>query len=205
MAFSLEQCRNARISLVLRDVLSKILHELLENSGVEPRLVYDKIQNKKSFKLYQEERKIVKTLVDSATRFTQLDISLSWKIGTFFGLFSAPSRDWQAKPQPTENAIGDDIIRIKNARNKYLHGVSMISEEEMLDFFIEFTEVGKRVDRYLTKKPDPLFERQIQEFQTLKMEDRTEEILDSTSFVEDRKGKLSNISTLLSSFYGIFL
>ncbi|CAG2210603.1 unnamed protein product [Mytilus edulis] len=64
----------------------------------------------------------------------------------------------------------------------------MISEEEMLNFFIEFTEVGKRVDRYLTKKPDPSFERQIQEFQTLKMEDKTDEILDATSFVEDRKG-----------------
>ncbi|CAC5371398.1 unnamed protein product [Mytilus coruscus] len=188
MAFSLEQCRNARIHLVLRDVLSKILHELLENSGVEPRIVYDRIVKNRSFKLKQEEWTVVKTLVDPAIGFRQLDISLSWKIGKCFGLFLAPSRDWQAKPQPTEKAIGDDIQRIKYARNKYVHGVSMISEEEMQDFFIEFTEVGKRVDRYLKKNPDSSFESQIQDYQTLKMENRTDEILDSTSFVEDRKG-----------------
>lgn len=189
MAFSPEQRRNARINLVLRDVLSKMLHELLENSGVGPRIVYDKIVKKK-FKLNQEEWKIVKSLVDPAIGFRQLDISLSWKIGKCFGLFLAPSRDWHAKPLPTEIAIGDDIQRIKYARNKYMHGVSMIPEGEMLDFFIEFTEVAKRVDKYLSKNPDSSFERQIKEYKTLKMEDKTEEILDSTSLVEDRKGKL---------------
>lgn len=192
MAFSLEQCRNARINLVLRDVLCKMLHELLENSGVGPRIVYEKIVEKK-FKLNQEEWKIVKTLVDPAIGFRQFDISLSWKIGSNFGLFLEPSRGWHAKPQPTEIAIGDDIQRIKYARNKYMHGVSMISEEEMLDFFIEFTEVSKRVDQYLKNKDlSSSFQRQIQEYQTLKMEDRADEILDSTSLVEDRKGKLSS-------------
>lgn len=181
MAFSPEQCRNARINLVMRDVLSKILHELLEFSGVEPHKVYTRIINTQPFykKLKTEEWTVVQTLVDPAIGFKQLDISLSCKIGRYFKLLLGPSNGWKGKPQPTDIAIGDDIQRIKYTRNKYVHGVSMIPEEEMLDFFKEFTEVAKRVDKYLRKNPDSSFEGQIKEYQTWKIEQRMKYLIQS--------------------------
>jgi RNA recognition motif-containing protein len=46
-------------------------------------------------------------------------------------------------------AIGDDVERIRIARNVLVHKIKAeISEEDMEDFFTKFLDVAKRVDQW---------------------------------------------------------
>lgn len=191
-----EQARHGRISIVVADILSEMLQDIIAHAQMPPKALYDRIVQTKDFnkKLSPEEWQVVNKLANPDKGFQVLDVSLAYRIVKHFRntFVTKPTRNWGSNPIPTEVEIGDDVERIRRARNRYLHGLSInISETIMSDFFKEFTEVAKRIDQYLNKTLDSSFEKKIEYFRTCSItENRTRETLEATSVVENPEGNI---------------
>ncbi|VDI30161.1 Hypothetical predicted protein [Mytilus galloprovincialis] len=126
-------------------------------------------------------------------KYTKIDVSLSYKlIVQFFQLsIPAPSRKWGANPLDTEIGIGEDIERIKRARDRFVHRLNSYTSEHIFDnFFATFIEVGKRIDAFLNKSPNYGYEHAIRLQKMCALDSETEKkLLDARSECEQLKGK----------------
>ena len=195
-AVTVGNIRCARCSLVVLQVFPKILQDLMKDSGIPSQKLYNKIIKSKEFrkKLNSEEMNTIQTLVSDG--YDKLDVTLIYKIVKYFKIFiPSPSRQWGSNPLSNETEIGDDVERIRRARNHLLHSIKAdITEQEMNDFFDRFTEVGNRVDKYLNNQYEGGFEQKIKNFQTQPLTEETaKENLKDLQAIENLKGK--NLST----------
>ncbi|CAC5385892.1 unnamed protein product [Mytilus coruscus] len=188
-----EQARHGRISIVVADILAEMLQDIIAHAQMPPKALYDRIVQTKDFnkKLSPEEWQVVNKLANPHKGFKVLDVSLAYRIVKHFRntFVTKPTRNWGSNPTPTEVEIGDDVERIRRARNRYLHGLSInITEKTMSDFFKEFTEVAKRIDQYLNKTLESSFEKKLENFRTCSInENKTRETLKATSVVENQE------------------
>ncbi|CAC5394094.1 unnamed protein product [Mytilus coruscus] len=189
-----EQAQHGRISIVVADILAEMLQDIIAHAQMPPKALYDRIVQTKDFnkKLSPEEWQVVNKLANPHKGFKVLDVSLAYRIVKHFRntFVTKPTRNWGSNPTPTEVEIGDDVERIRRARNRYLHGLSInITEKTMSDFFKEFTEVAKRIDQYLNKTLESSFEKKLENFRTCSInENKTRETLKATSVVENQEG-----------------
>lgn len=186
------QLRCARCSMVVLHVFPQIMRDLMKDSNVPPASIYNKIINNKVFmkKLNREEIHTVQTLLSDG--FTKLDVSLMYKIVKYFKIYiPEPSRKWGSSPQPNEIDIGDDVERIRIARNVLVHKHNAdMSKEEMESFFTTFTDVGRRVDQYLSKEGPNGYEQTIQNYSELFVdEEMAEQQLQVLTKIESLKEK----------------
>lgn len=191
-----EQERYGRISIVVSDILAQMLQEIIARSQMPSKALYDRIVETKNFhkKLSSQEWQVVKKLADPEKGFKVLDVSLAYKIITHFKdtFVTTPARGWRSNPEANDIEVAHDMVRIRSARNTYLHGLSInITEKILTEFFEEFAEVAKRIDLYLNKTQESSFESKLQYFRTSKVdENRTRETLDSASVVESQEGNI---------------
>lgn len=159
-----DRVRGVRCSLVVGDILTKLMQEVMGKSQVTAKILYGMIQNDRHFrsKITPDEMSLIQTL--HADSYSKLDdINLMYKLMRYFkGIVPEPTRGWKNIPQPYDLAIGDDICRIKEVRNIYAHNICPpLSETEMDDFFFKYSELGKRVDLYLKKSENDSYEKLI--------------------------------------------
>lgn len=195
--------RCSRCFMVLLDVFPQIMQDLMKYSDVRPSDVYNKIINTKRFrdKLNSNEMDSIQSLTTDG--YTKLDVSLIYKIVKYFKIYiPEPSRKWGSNPQQNENEIGDDVERIRIARNILVHKVKAeISEEDMEDFFTKFLDVAKRVDQYLEKPPESTYEQTIKNYRTLTLdEEMAEHYRKALQEIESLKGNLCQNCTFCQWF-----
>lgn len=86
-----------------------------------------------------------------------------------------PSRGWDhaVNPQAHEISLGDDIERCRRYRNSIIHrGKTIVSYQELNDFFSVFTDVARRFDMVLSKEPYAF----VSQFEVLKTRSMDEDI-----------------------------
>ena len=185
--------RCSRCTMVVFDVFSQIMQDLMKYSNVPPSAVYDKIMKTKGFraKLNSNEMHSIQSLTTDG--YAKLDVSLIYKIVKYFKIYiPQPSRKWGSNPQQNEIEIGDDVERIRMARNVLVHKIKAeISEEDMEDFFTKFLDVAKRVDQYLDKPPASGYEQTIKNYRTITLdEEMAEGYIQALQKIESLEGNL---------------
>lgn len=166
---SLDKKRCAKCSMVVLEVFTKIMQDLMRHTKVKAKDLYNSIEKNAPFRrrLNKSELIMVDTLLTN--EYTEIDVSLSYKIiVNFFQLhIPPPSRQWGTNPIDTEIGIGEDIERIRRERNSFVHKVNAnISDSFFHNFFDTFIEVGKRIDKFLQKSPSDGYAYIVKQYQT---------------------------------------
>lgn len=187
-----DNLRCARCYMVVHEVFSKIMQELLEHRTLTALEVYDFVMNRPQFlkTLNDREDESLRTLRTDG--FSKLDVSIIYKTVRHFRnkmFIPMPTDDWGVKPSPNNKDIGDDVERIHSARNHFAHKPnSDTSETEFEEFFDEFYYVGQRVDKYLRKNPTHGFARRIRDLKNAPMDTESiEKYLEARQEIEQLK------------------
>lgn len=189
-----DNIRCARCCLVVLDVFSEMMQELLARRGLPAQKIYDIVMNDVPFvqKLNDTEKKMLQSLRTDQV-FSKLDSAIICKIVKYFKnrqIIPIPSSTrWGKRPSLTDTDIGDDVERIHFARNDFAHKTDgAINETEFEEFFKTFIDVGKRVDSYLQKDPNLNHGRRIRDLKTTVLDtETTERILEQRMEIERLK------------------
>lgn len=179
-----------RCSIIVNKVFTQMMQEIIGKSPFHPDQINQIIMSTKKFKerLKPSEMKTIQTLQTEG--FSNLDASLVYKIGKFFNFIPSPTQQWGTTPLPIEIEIGDDIERIRNARNEMVHRKDCeMTDEEMSDFFTEFIAVGERIDVYLNKTSGIGFKDSITLYQTCPIDEEMEENAKALQGIESLNGR----------------
>ncbi|XP_071139075.1 uncharacterized protein [Mytilus edulis] len=187
--------RCARCCMVVLDVFSDMMQDLLKYRKLPAEKVYDIVMNDVRFLniLGDKEKETLRTLRTDG--FSKLDASIIYKIIINFKrtqFIPQPTSRWGEKPLPNNIDIGDDVERIHIARNEFAHKPNgATSEIEFEEFFKTFIEVGTRVDYFLSRNPKFGHERRIRDLKTTTMDTETvEKYLDLRQELEQLKREL---------------
>lgn len=171
--------RCAQCTYVVLNIFPKMIQELLANTNETPQSIYHKVMKDYYFrekKLNSTEMNTLQTLLTDG--YTKLDVSFMYKIIKHFRLIDPPTRDWNSCPLTDETELGDDIERIRRARNRLVHKFDAnISEQAYRIFFEEITIVSRRLDTYLKKEKGMGNENKIQEYKLSYLDPKDEEKL----------------------------
>lgn len=189
-----DNLRCARCCMVIFEVFSEMMQELLKNRHLSAQRIYDLVMNDVPFlqKLRDKEKEMLQSL-RTLQVFSELDASIIYKIVTYFrdsNIIPTPTvRRWGKRPLPTDTDIGDDVERIHFARNDFAHKTNAaINETEFEEFFHTFIDVGIRVDSYLRNDPNFNHARRIRDFKTSVLDTETaEQILEQRIEIEQLK------------------
>lgn len=187
-----DNLRGARCYMVVHEVFSEIMQELLEHRNFTALEVYDIVMNNVPFlnTLKVKEKETLNTL--RTGDFSKLDVSIIYKTVRYFKnkmFIPMPTNDWGVKPSPSNKDIGDDVERIHSARNHFAHKPNAdTSELEFEAFFKEFYAVGQRIDKFLRKNPNHGHARRIQDLKKSPMDtESAEKYLEARYEVEQLK------------------
>lgn len=161
----------ARCSAVVVEVFSKIMQELLATK-VEATDLYYIVINHTNFKnrLSGDEIITIKTLMTDS--FFKLNVTLIYKIIKFFNYIQLPKGNLIKNPLINAIEIGDDVERIRFARNCLAHRRDYnMHDREFQTFFKDFEQLGKRVDDHLRRSEDSGFQKEIEYFKTSQIDD----------------------------------
>ena len=162
------------------------------HESTTPEKLYKKVTKTKNLfdKLDLNQKQTINSLQTDG--FDKLDFSIIYKIVKYFKMFiPAPTRNWRAIPQEGETTVGDDVERMRRARNNLFHRPNVeVSEEEFNGFFNLFTEVGRRIDGYLNKPSSSGYEVSVKEYKTCALDkDTYEKYLNERKEMESLKSK----------------
>ncbi|CAC5390701.1 unnamed protein product [Mytilus coruscus] len=174
-----ENVRSAKCGIVVLDVFSEMMKDLLKHRKITAEKVYDIVMNDVNFlpKLRDKEKDLLRTLRSDG--FMKLDALIIYKIAINFKgtqFIPQPTTRWGERPLPNNIDIGDDAERINIARNEFAqipNGAA--SELEFEEFFNVFLEVGQRVDYFLGKKPEFGHAKRIRDLKTTTLDTETVE------------------------------
>ncbi|VDI47976.1 Hypothetical predicted protein [Mytilus galloprovincialis] len=139
----------SRIAIVIIDIFPDILRDILQ-STISPQDLYKKCDTKFLNSCFSDQQTYLKTL-KFENSFSYLDIPIMYKLLRYFSLISPPSKGWGKAPDPTDRLIADDVERIRMLRNEIAHRCDAnIDKNTCDDFFVEFSEIGERIDTHFT-------------------------------------------------------
>ncbi|CAC5419661.1 unnamed protein product [Mytilus coruscus] len=153
--------RLASILLVVSNVFPEIMQELLIKS-IPPRTLITMIQNDKNMSgnLNSKEQKIIQAMYQRG--YADVDVTFAYKLLKYFNLIPTPTQNWGQEPRSCDLSVSNDVERIHHLRNSVYHRASKeVSEAELLKYFTDFSEFGRRIDTYLKKNPDFVFSTKI--------------------------------------------
>ncbi|XP_076084854.1 uncharacterized protein LOC143055583 isoform X2 [Mytilus galloprovincialis] len=160
-----DNMRCAQCTYVVLNIFPKMLQDLLADTKETPQSLYRKVMKNNNFRirLNPSEMNTLQTMATDG--YTKLDVSFMYKIIKFFKLIDPPTRNWGANPLAHETELGDDIERIRRARNHLVHKFDAnISEKSFIEFFENITIVSRRLDTHLKKQKGMGYENMIQEY-----------------------------------------
>ncbi|CAC5424550.1 unnamed protein product [Mytilus coruscus] len=160
-----DNIRCAQCTFVVLHIFPEMMQDLLAATELPPSVLYRMIKNNSRINLKKYERKTVQTMTTDG--YTKLDISVMYKIIKYFKLIDPPTRNWGANPLPNETELGDDIERMRKARNHLVHKVDAnVSEQSFTEFFENSITVSRRLDKYLKKPEGSSYEKRIQQYKS---------------------------------------
>lgn len=189
-----DNLRCARYCMVVLDVFSEMMQELLKSRNFTAQKIYDIVTNEPKFfnKLRDKEKDMLQSLRTDQV-FTGLDTSIIYKIVTYFkdrNIIPTPTiRRWGKRPSLKDTDIGDDVERIYFGRNDFAHKTNAaINETEYEEFFNTFIDVAVRVDSYLRNDPNLNHARRIRDLKTTVLDtETTEQLLEQRIEIEQLK------------------
>lgn len=140
-----------RVCLVIYNELPNILRELLF-SKVSPYILETHIKNNRFLlkNLRPEEWLIIGSV--RKNMYDGFGLPLMYKIIRYLNLVPSPIQGWGSRPLETEVTIGDDIERIRQIRNDFVHREkTMISDIEISLYFSSFKNIAGRIEIFLMK------------------------------------------------------
>lgn len=169
------QCTNVALG-----IFPKMLQDILADTKklILPSHLYRMLMHDTTFKkiLKPDEKIALNGLLDDD--FSKLDVGLIYKIFKTVHLIKEPTRDWGPYPSENDIEIGDDVERIRFARNDLFHKVNPYVSEQLYDQFFEtILAVSKRLDKYLNKNADSSYEKLVQEYKLETLDTTTEKTL----------------------------
>ncbi|CAC5371727.1 unnamed protein product [Mytilus coruscus] len=173
-----DNMRCAQCTYVVLNVFPKIMQDLLSDTKETPQSLYHKVMKNKIFRtrLNSSEMNTLQTM--STDGYTKLDVSFMYKIIKFFRLIDPPTRNWGSNPLAHETELGDDVERIRRARNHLVHKFDAnISEQEYRTFFEKIKIVSRRLDIHLKKQKDMGYEHMIEEYKLSSLDSKDKEKL----------------------------
>lgn len=139
--------RCAKCTFIVLQMFPDMMKDLLADI-IPPSALYNMIM-KSEIPLKAYEKGIVSRM--NVDGFRKLDVSLMYSIFKFFNLIS-PTRPWGANPLTNETKLGDDIERMRRARNDLVHKCDAnVSKQSFTEFFDSSIAIGERFDKYLKK------------------------------------------------------
>lgn len=146
-----DKTRYTRANLVLLDVFTKGLRDLLQTNVRSITILETMVQNAEFQNMLSEkEKNLLETI-----KYDELDIGIIYKIIRFFKVVQAPSRGWGFTPRPNDEQIADDIERIRIMRNSLAHKPNpVLSEENLESMFTDFADMSYRFDTYMNQDPN---------------------------------------------------
>lgn len=140
--------RKNRVRTVVLDVFPEMYKAMISNS-CPPVTLQTKIKNDERFLtrdyVTSDEKKILQTLENS--RYSKMDGVLIYKVIRYFNLVEEPTNGWNKLPAANHIKQGDDVERMRQFRNKYVHlPIWNISDEQFEHFFNESIEIASRLD-----------------------------------------------------------
>lgn len=170
-----DNIRCAQCTFVVLHIFTEMLQDLLADTHIPPSALKRMIK-KSNIDIKKFERQTVKTMTTDG--FAKLDISVMYKIIKHFNLIAVPTRNWGANPLPKEIELGDDIERIRNARNHLVHKWDAnVSEKSFTEFFDSSITVSRRLDKYLKKTEGSTYEERIQQYRSCLLDQKNIEQL----------------------------
>ncbi|CAC5422013.1 unnamed protein product [Mytilus coruscus] len=146
------------------------MRELLATQ-IQPNDLYNRVTNHKHFKnrLSGDEMMTMHTLMTDG--FSKLNITLIYKIVKFFDFIRPRTQTWGAVPLTNEIEIGDDVERIRFARQHLSQRIDCdMHDLEFQTFFDDVEQLCMRVDNHLRKSKDLGFQKDIENFKTYPIE-----------------------------------
>lgn len=193
-----DNIRCAQCTFIVLHIFPEMIQDLLAATDLPPSVLYRMIKNNPRINLKKYERTTVQTMTIDG--FTKLDISVMYKIIKFFNLISPPTRNWGANPLPNETELGDDIERIKKARNYLVHKYDAnVSETSFTEFFENSITVSKRFDKYLRKPEGSSYEERIRRYKSCLLDKTAIEKLLEERRKEESLKSMYQISTSLNN------
>ena len=147
---TVDAVRYIRATLVVKDVFTGMMRDLLITIVLPSKLV--ELTSQKLFlgQLQKHEKASIKTLEGNS--FNGLDIGLIYKIIRHFTFIRAPSRGWGSEPTSGDITVADDIERIRIVRNSLMHRPNLfLTESELDSMFAGFKDLSHRFGEHLDK------------------------------------------------------
>ncbi|XP_052065878.1 uncharacterized protein LOC127705591 [Mytilus californianus] len=160
--------RFSRISLVIIDILTNILRDILR-SKIPPTELYQKCMPYLNyFNLDQQTRLHELQLPNTYESF---DISLIYKLLRQFLLIPPPTKGWGNVPDTTDTNLAADVERIRCYRNQMVYRCSTNIEQDAFEFYFDqFRDIGHRMDLIFFNKRN--YEGTIDRYKTCRMDDQ---------------------------------
>lgn len=198
--------------MAIADVFSRIMQDLISMHGKTPHEVYELVMNDPTFfkPLNRTELNMVNALRKGT--FENLDQSIIYKIFKHFKAVKfvpKPTNGWGKYPSGNETNIGDDVERMRIAKNRFCHKTRAITDEvEFDDFFTDFTNMCVRLDKKLNKNPIYGHQQAMKTLKTTPLStDQADRYLEARQKVEDLQGTIyfNNYFYILNAFVIFFI
>ena len=149
-----DRTRFSRLSLIIIDVLTQILRDLLNNE-VLPTQIYHKVNQSNFLKKLRTGQILI---IDTAKThgYQKFDITLLYTLlRNVCPKIQPPSQNWGVSTMPSqlnEITVGDDIERIRLIRNKVGHiSEATIPETEFKEYWSTISGICTRMQTLLNK------------------------------------------------------
>lgn len=172
---TIETARYTRANLAVLDVFTRMMRDLL-TTRVSSRASLHLMTHQTSFQqcLSKQEKELCDTI---QTSYEELDIVFIYKLIRFFKFIQAPSRGWGFLPQTNEQSIGDDVERVRIARNVLAHKPNpILTEQELESFFDDFKGISYRFDKHLQQDSRNGYNKSVCDYHTGTIDPATEDM-----------------------------
>lgn len=170
-----DRTRFFRLSLVILEELTPILRDLLKQE-ICPTQIFNKLKRQKFKKIPPVQLVLIQNAKTKG--YTEFDITLLCTIlRNYCPHIQQPTQSWKMTQTPAQNEItlGDDIVRIRLIKNKYVSHIheTAISETEFKELWSIISDICTRMQ---TRLPNTHYVQRLEEAQYRTIDSAMEEI-----------------------------
>lgn len=170
-----DRTRFFRLSLVILEELTPILRDLLRKE-ICPSQILNTVRQQKFKKIQLVQLPLIK---DAKTKgYTEFDITLLCTLlRNYCPHIEQPTQSWEMTQMPAQNelTLGDDIIRIRLIKNKYVSHVhkTAISDTKFQELWSILSDICTRMEARL---PNTHYVQSLEEAQYRTIDSATEDL-----------------------------
>lgn len=201
-----DRTRFFRLSLIILDELTPILRDLLSKE-ICPSQLLNRVKQQKLKQIQPVQLLLIQNAkIDGYKKF---DITLLCTLlRNYCPNIQQPTQSWEMTQIPAQNEItlGDDIVRIRMIKNKYVSHIheTAISETEFKDLWSIIFDICTRMQSRL---PNKHYVQRLQEAQYRTIDSATEEIFMEKikELIDEDENSLKKILRFIEERGNIFL